>query len=105
MRVRLRHLGRSIVTVDNVLAKTYALVEKGWCQHAKQRGSSYCLMGAVDQVCKRAPKAMQTDLFMAVHQRLQKSLPYGASVVGFNDCKGRQKKDVLDLVKTARKGL
>lgn len=78
------------------------LEKKGWIQKKSKTDKGFCLIGALTEVVRKLPPRDIDAKHSEVWTALQNSLPYGGSVVAFNDQKGRKKEEVLELIRKAR---
>lgn len=90
-----------------ILDKAYALIAKGWVQHAYERCGSYCLIGALNAAQGR--KNTHFGAFLGfcspVQRRLRgrlRSIARVKKLTHFNDEKGRRRAEVLNLLRAAR---
>lgn len=89
------------ITRNELLDATAAVLnEKGWIQGRTQTKDGCCLMGAF---CIASRKLhADTDVEWAAYQALKRALPYGDSVVVYQDQKGRKKEEILELLTIAK---
>jgi hypothetical protein len=85
-------------TTTDALTRVETLIAKGWCQRKLRNGKGeFCIVGATQQVC-----GGQSGLFFNCLDLLRTALPYGGSVVAFNDRKGRTQAEMVALVRRAK---
>lgn len=96
-----------MMTEHEILTRAHRLLSgSGWCQGQPHSydwgGDTYCLEGVIGQVACGDPQAFIWDDHDAGPvEKLLCGLTSTNDLAGWNDCPGRTKQEVLDLLETA----